>query len=338
VREVRVKVAPEESSQLASRGPVDPEAYQLYLQGRVAFSRFTPESLGRAEEYFNRAIAKDPQSAVAYAGLADAYIQLAGRVRPPREVMPKAKAAIDRALALDPNLAEGYGSLAQVKLFYEFDFPGAAAEYRRAVEHNPSSTTVHQANSLFLAAQGKADEAMREADRVVDLDPVSSSSGCLRARLLYYGRRYDDAIAQYEKAKASDPTVTGFCTFAISAYEAKGRFGEAIAAARRSSDASPNEMLPRAAVARAYGMMGDRVAAQKTVDAMTELSKRRFISEHDFAMAYSGWDREETLRWFEKAYEGRAGLLVYANVDSVWDGVRSEPRFQEMVRRIGIPR
>jgi len=338
VREVRVKVAPEESSQLASRGPVDPEAYQLYLQGRVAFSRFTPESLGRAEEYFNRAIAKDPQSAAAYAGLADAYIQLAGRVRPPREVMPKAKAAIDRALALDPNLAEGYGSLAQVKLFYEFDFPGAAAEYRRAVEHNPSSTTVHQANSLFLAAQGKADEAMREADRVVDLDPVSSSAGCLRARLLYYGRRYDDAIAQYEKAKASDPTVTGFCTFAISAYEAKGRFGEAIAAARRSSDASPNEMLPRAALARAYGMMGDRVAAQKTVDAMTELSKGRFISEHDFAMAYSGWDREETLRWFEKAYEGRAGLLVYANVDSVWDGVRSEPRFQEMVRRIGIPR
>ena len=338
VREVRVKVAPEESSQLASRGPVDPEAYQLYLQGRMAFSRFTPESLGRAAEYFNRAIAKDPQSAMAYAGLADSYIQLAGRVRPPREAMPKARAAIDRALALDPNLAEGYGSLAQVKLFYEFDFPGAAAEYRRAAERNPSSTVVHQANGLFLAAEGKAAEAMREADRVVDLDPVSSSSGCLRARLLYYARRYDDAIAQFERTRASDPTVTGFCTFAISAYEAKGRFGEAVAAAQRASDASPNENMPRAALARAYGMMGNRAAAQKTVDAMTELLKRRFISEHDFAMAYSGWDREETLRWFEKAYEGRAGLLVYANVDAVWDGVRSEPRFQEMVRRIGIPR
>ena len=338
VREVRVQVAPEESSQLASRAPVDPEAYQLYLQGRIAFSRFTPESLARSADYFNRAIAKDPQSAMAYAGLADSYIQLAGRVRPPREVMPKARTAIDRALALDPNLAEGYGSLAQVKLFYEFDFPGAGTEYRRAVERNPSSTVVHQANGLFLAAEGKAAEAMREADRVVDLDPVSSSSGCLRARLLYYARRYDDAIAQYEKTKASDPTVTGFCTFAISAYEAKGRFGEAIAAAQRASDASPNEMLPRAALARAYGRMGNRAAAQKTVDAMTKLLERRFISEHDFAMAYSGWDREETLRWLEKAYEGRAGLLVYANVDSVWDGVRSEPRFQEMVRRIGIPR
>jgi len=338
VREVRVKVAPEENSQLASRGPVDPEAYQLYLQGRMAFSRFTPESLGRSAEYFNRAIAKDPQSAMAYAGLADSYIQLAGRVRPPREVMPKARAAIDRALALDPNLAEGYASLAQVKLFYEFDFPGAAAEYRRAVERNPSSTLVHQANGLFLAAEGMAAEGLREADRVVDLDPVSSSSGCLRARLLYYARRYDDAIAQFERTRASDPTVTGFCTFAISAYEVKGRFGEAVAAAQRASDASPNEMMPRAALARAYGMMGNRAAAQKTVDAMTELQKRRFVSEHDFAMAYSGWDREETLRWFEKAYEGRAGLLVYANVDAVWDGVRSEPRFQEMVRRIGIPR
>jgi serine/threonine-protein kinase len=337
-REIRVKVAPGESSQLASKGPIDPEAYQAYLQGRVAFLRFTPESLAEAEEYFNRAIAKDPQYALAYAGLADTYIQLAGRVRPPREAMPKARKAIDRALELDPNLAEGYASLGQVKLFYEFDWGGAGTEYRRAVEKNPGSPLVHQANALFLAAQGHTAESLAEADRVLDLDPVSPSSGCLRTRLLYYARRYDESIEQYEKTRAADPTVAGFCTFAIFAYQQKGRFDEAIETAKRISAASPNEMIPRAALARSYGVMGNRDEAEKAVRAMEDLSKRRFISENDFAVAHSGWDKEGTIRWLEKAYQGRTGLLVYAGVDSVWDDLRAEPRFQEVVKKIGAPR
>ncbi|MEP6472035.1 MAG: tetratricopeptide repeat protein, partial [Acidobacteriota bacterium] len=336
-REIRVKVAPEESTQLASQGPVDPEAYQLYLQGRIAFLRFTPESLADAEEYFRRAIAKDPQYALAYAGLADAYIQLAGRVRPPREVMPEAGAAIDKALELDPNLAEAFAARAQVKLFYEFDFEGAGAEYRRAVEKNPGSSLVHQANGLYLAARGRGAEALAEANRVLDLDPVSSSSGCTRSRLLYYARRYDDAIAQYTKTLSADPTVAGFCAFAIFAFEQKGRLDDAIATAKRIAASSPNEILPRAALARIYGVMGNTEEARKVVGSMEDLAKRRFISEHDFALAYSGWNREEELRWLEKAYSGRAGLLVYARVDSVWDDLRADPAFQGIVRKIGIP-
>jgi serine/threonine-protein kinase len=337
VREVRVKVAPEESSQLASKGPVDPEAYQFYLQGRVAFLRFTPESLAEAEQYFNAAIAKDPQYALAHAGLADSYIQLAGRARPPRETMPTAREAIERALSIDPNLAEAYASLGQVKLFYEFDWESAGTDYRQALEKNPGSALVHQANALYLAARGRTAESLAEADRVLDLDPVSSSSGCLRARLLYYARRYDDAIEQYERTRAADPNVAGFCTFSIFAYQQKGRFDEAIAAAKRISEATPNEMLPRAALARSYGVMGNTEEARKVGRAMTDLLKRRFISEYDFAVAYSGWDKEETLRWLEKAYQGRVGLLVYAKVDSVWDDLRPDPRFQDIVKRIGIP-
>jgi eukaryotic-like serine/threonine-protein kinase len=336
-REIRVKVAPEETLQLASKGPVDPEAYQAYLQGRVAFLRFTPESLAEAEEYFNRAITKDPQYALAYAGLADTDIQLAGRARPPREVMPKARAAIDRALELDPNLAEGYASLGQVKLFYEFDFEGAGAEYRRAVERNPGSPLVHQANGLYLAARGRGADALAAADRVLDLDPVSSSSGCTRSRLLYYARRYDESIEQYSRTLAADPTVAGFCTFAIFAFQQKGRYEDAIETAKRISAASPNEMLPRAALARSYGVMGNTDEARKVVRAMEDLSKRRFISEYDFAVAHSGWDKDGALRWLEKAYAGRVGLLVYARVDSVWDDLRADPRFQEIVRRVGIP-
>ena len=336
-REIRVKVAPEESTHLAIRGPVDPDAYQSYLKGRVSFSRFTPEALAEAEEYFRRAIAKDPQYALAYAGLADTYIQLAGRARPPRETMPKARAAVDTALALEPNLAEAYSSLGQVKLFYEFDFEGAGAEYRRALAANPGSPLVHQTNGLYLAARGRRRESLEEAKRVQELDPVSIGSGCMRARLLYYAREYDLAIAQYEKTVAADPTVTGFCTFGIFAYQQKGRLAEAIEAAKRSSAASPNEMLPRAALARTYGVMGNRAEAEKVVAGMADLKKRRFVSLHDFALAHSGWNSKEAIHWLEKAYEGREGLLVYAKVDAVWDDLREEPRFRELVRKIGIP-
>lgn len=337
VREVRVQVAPEETSQLASKGPVNPEAYQLSLQGRVAFSRFTPESLARAAEYFHLAIAKDPRYAPAYTGLADSYIQLAGRVRPPLEVMPKARLAIEKALELDPNLGEAYASLGQVKLFYEFDWEGAGNEFRRALEKNPGSALIHQANGLFLSAEGKTQEALAEAGRVLDLDPVSSSSGCLRVRLLYYARQHVQAIEQYRRTLGEDPTVAGFCAFAIYAYQQKGRFEEAIAVAKRISDASPNEMLPRAALARSYAVMGNRSEAAKVVRGMEELSKRRFISEYDMAVAYSGSNPDAALGWLEKAYEVRTGLLVYARVDSIFDDLRSDPRFQEIVRKTGIP-
>jgi serine/threonine protein kinase/tetratricopeptide (TPR) repeat protein len=336
-RAIRVKIAPRENARLASKGPVDPEAYQLYLQGRTAFSRFTPDSLSKSADYFNLAIAKDPSYALAYAGLADSNIQLAGRLLPPHEVMPKARTAIQRALELDENLGEAHSSLAQVKIFYEYDWDGARAEFGRALEMSPGSALIHQMNGLFLSSQGKSEEALAEAKRALDVDPVSSNSGCMRARILYYARRYDEAIAQYRKTLEADPTATGSCTWAIFAFHETSRLDEAIAAAKHSVDVSPNEMLPRAALARAYGIAGDRVQAEKTLAKLRELSTRRFVSEYEFAVANSGWNLEETLAWLEKAYGGRVGMLVYLKVDSVFDELRSDARFQELVRRVGIP-
>ena len=336
-REVRVKIAPEESSRLASKSEVDPEAYQAYLQGRIAFSRVTPESLTQAVEYFNLAIAKDPNYALAYAGLADAHIQLAGRLAAPTKAMPMAKTSIERALKLDESLGEAHSSLAQVRLFYDFDWEGARAEFRRALELNPRSALIHQMNGLFFAAQGKASEALSESGRVLEFDPVSTSSGCVRARLFYYARRYDDAIDLYRKTLETDPTVAGHCTWSSFSFQKVSRWPEAVTAAKRAAEASPNEMLPRAALARAYGSMGNTEEARRVVREMHELAKRRFISEYDFAAAYSGWDPENCLTWLEKAYDGRVGLLVYLNVDSIFDDLRSNPRFQSLVRRLNIP-
>ena len=337
VREIRVKVAPQEHSLLASQATVNPEAYQLYLQGRTAFSRFTPDSLTKSAEYFNLAIAKDPGYALAYAGLADSYIQLAGRLLPPHEVMPKARTAIQRALELNKNLGEGHSSLAQVKLFYEYDWESARTEYRRALEMSSGSVLIHQMNGLFLSAQGRSEESLAEAKRALDFDPVSSNSGCMRARLLYYARQYDEAIRQYRKTLETDPTATGACTWAIFAFHQTSRFAEAIAAAKAAIDVSPNEMLPRAALARAYGVSGNREEADKAIQKLRDLATRRFVSEYEFAVANSGWNREESLAWLEKGYQGRVGMLVYLKVDAVFDGLRSDPRFQDLIRRIGIP-
>jgi len=338
VREIRVKLSPGESSHLAAQSQVDPEAYQLYLQGRTSFSRFTPDSLTKAAEYFKLAIAKDPSYALAYAGLADSYIQLAGRLLPPRDVMPKAKTAIERALALNESLGEAHSSLAQVKLFYEFDWNGARAEYRRALEMSPASPLIHQMNGLLLASEGRAEDSLAEARRVLDSDPVSTSSGCLRARLLYYAHRYDQSIEQYRKTVASDPTATGSCTWAIFAFHKRGRVAEGIAAAKQAVDVSPNEMLPRAALARGYGISGNRQEAERVIRELEEISKRRFVSEYEFAAAYSGWNPEQSLAWLEKGYAGRVGMLVYLGVDSAFDELRPDPRFGDLLRRIGIPR
>ncbi|HJW14377.1 MAG TPA: protein kinase, partial [Thermoanaerobaculia bacterium] len=337
-REIRITIAPEENSQLARQATVNPEAYPFYLQGRASFSRFTPESLTKAVEYFNLAIAKDPDFALAYAGLADTYIQLAGRLLPPRQAMPKARTAIERALELDPTLGEGHASLAQVKLFYEFDWEGARAEYQRALEMNPHSALIHQMNGLFLSAQGRSEEALAESARALDFDPVSTNSACLQARLLYYARRFDQATSLYRKTLETDPTVAGHCAWSGLAFQQEARFPEAIAAAIQSSEASPNEMLPRAVLARAYGLMGNKAEAQKVLDHFGDVSKRRFVSEYDYAVANSGWNPEGALAWLEKGYKNRAGLVVYLRVDSSFDDLRSDPRFQDLVRRIGIPR
>jgi tetratricopeptide (TPR) repeat protein len=202
---------------------------------------------------------------------------------------------------------------------------------------NPRSALIRQMNGLFLSAEGRSEEALAESARALDFDPVSTNAGCLRARLFYYARQYDQAIALYRKTLETDPTVAGHCSWSSLAFQQQSRFPEAIAAARQASEASPNEMLPRAVLARAYGITGNKAEAQKVLDHFREVSKRRFISEYDYAVANSGWNPEESFAWLEKGYQNRAGLLVYLKVDSSFDGLRSDPRFQDLIRRLGIP-
>ena len=337
-REIQIQLTPQEQAHLAKPRSVSPEAYETYLKGEYYRYRSTPESLSKAINYFEQAIAKDPSYAQAYARLASCYVNLAGRLLPPKEAMPKANAAAVRALGLDPNLGVGHASLGNVKLFYEFDWAGAEREYKRALELDPGDPGIHVLVGNYLIAQGEAEQSTKEYSRARELDPLSVGRRCSEGRGLYYAHQYDRAIERYRAALEMDPKFVGHCIWLGLAYEQKGMMGQAIAEIQRVISASPNETLPRAALARVYGLMGQKEDAHRLIRQLTELSKKRYVSPYDLAVAYTGLDdRSRALTWLEKGYEEHAGLLVYANVDAVFDGLRSDPRFQGLLRRIGLP-
>ncbi len=337
-REIQVQLTPQEQSHLAKPRSVSPEAYEAYLKGRYYSYPVTPEALSKAISYFEQAIAKDPSYAPAHAALAHSYVLLSGRLLPPKEGMPKANAAALRALELDPNLGEGHASLGSVKLFYDFDWAGAEREFKRALELDSSYPRIHVSMGNYFMARGEVQQSAEEYRRARELDPLSVGSRCSEGRGLYYAHQYDQAIERYKAALEMDPKFVGHCIWLGLAYEQKGMMGEAIAEIQRVISASPNETLPLGALARAYGLMGKREETRRLIRQLTELSKKRYVSPYDFALAYTGLDdRSRALAWLEKAYEERAGLLVYINVDPVFDGLRSDPRFADLLRRIGLP-
>ena len=307
--EIRVKLKPQEQVRLASHR-VDPEAYEFFLKGQYYFVRLTPEALNKAINYYQEAIAKDPRYAAAYAGLAFAYANLGGRLLPPHEVMPKARAAALRALDLDPDSARAHLLLAITKWHYEYDWSGAESEYKRALELSPGDPGVHGSHAHYLAARGRFAESQREINHALELDPLSLGQRCSKGRLLYYARQYDQAIKSARAAIEMDPNYVGPCLWLGLTYEAKGMPVQAVAEIQRAIKASPNETLPLAALAGAYPLMGRKEEARQIIQQLSELSKKRYVSAYDIAVAYAGLgDKDQVLSWLEKDYAARGGLL-----------------------------
>ncbi len=335
-QEIRVKLKPQEQARLAGHS-ADPEAYEAFLKGQYYFVRLTPEALNQAISYYQEAIAKDPRYAAAYAGLAFAYANLGGRLLPPHEVWPKARTAALRALDLDPDSAQARQLLALMKWHYEYDWSGAESDYRRALELSPGDPVVHGSHAHYLAARGRFAESQREINRALQLDPLSVIGRCAEGRLLYYARQYDQAIKSARAGLEMDPNYVGPCLWLGLTYEAKGMLVQAVAELQRVIKASPNETLPLAALARAYGLMGRKEEAREVIQQLSELAKKRYVSAYDIAVAYTGLgDKDQIFSWLEKDYAARGGLLVYLNVEPVFDLIRSDPRFQDLIRRIGL--
>jgi eukaryotic-like serine/threonine-protein kinase len=330
---LRLKLSGEGKQRLTKRYTENAEAYQLYLKGRYYDYKSTYEGTLKAREYFQQAIDKDPGYALAYAGMAETYVYLSGL--PPREAMPKARAAAGKALELDDRLAEAHVSMGLVNLWYEWDWVAAGKHFERAIELNPAYPVAHFEYANYLTALGRLDEALAETKRTLELDPMTPLFNSGMADQLYSARRFDEAIEQDRKTLELDPSFAASHLGLGFSYAAKGMYREALA---------EFEKLPpgrcRSCLAYAHARLGERSQALRTIDELKAVSKQEPVSPEVFAIIYVGLgEKDQAFAWLEKAYDERDhSLLSTLKVDPLWDPLRSDPRFADLLRRIGPPR
>jgi tetratricopeptide (TPR) repeat protein len=334
---LQAKLTGSEQHAIAARPTENTEAHQLYLKGRFFWNKRTGNDLRKSIDYFNQAIAADPNYALAYAGVADAYVLLPGYTAgTPRDCYPKAKAAAKKALELDDTLAEAHTSLAMAIWLYDFDFSQATREFQRAIELNPNYAIAHQQyGNVTLSALGRFDDAIAEGKRAVELDPLSLVINTDLGSNYCFARRYDEAIAQLRKTLEMDPGFYIAHVVLGQALDAKGAREAAIVECQKARALNDDPSV-LGALGRAYGLSGNKMEAEKILDQLKELSKQRYVAAYSFALVYLGLgNKEEALRWLEQSYQDRAGSDIgYIRVDPLLDPLRGEPRFEALAEKI----
>jgi serine/threonine protein kinase/Tfp pilus assembly protein PilF len=324
---------------LVRAGTKNLEAYQLYLKGRFHWNKRTPDGLQKAIEYFREAIEKDPDYALAYTGLADTYNMASFlNVFPPADVMPKAKTAAATALEIDDGLAEAHVSLGYASFTYDWDWTAAGSHFRQALGANPSYVRNHAFYPLYLSSLGRFEEAVAVAKRALDLDPVSPGVSHVLAVQLYLSRQFDQAIQQCHKTVELDPNYAVAYAMLGQAYASKGLYREALPDLDKYLALSRGGAASLALFGYAHARLGERNEALRMLEELRALAKRSFVPAFSFALIYAGLeDKDQAFTWLEKACEERFNRLAYVNVEALWDPLRSDPRFAELLRRIGIP-
>lgn len=335
--EVGVKLGSSQQAYIAAARTVRPEAHEDYLLGLHSLRSGTRTGTEKAVEYFHAALAKDPNDALSYAGLANAYRGLSSLYMAPLDAMPRAKAAAVRALELDETLAEAHASLGVLKLFYDWDWPGAEKEFRRALELNPSLVEAHLGYATYLATRGRFDDALTEDGFALSLDLASPRARVAALSHSYLSRRFDQTIEQCRKTIELAPNVGTPHALLGLALSQEGRFAEAIVAGEDGArlSGSPSHL---AMLGYVYAKAGNRSKAKKVIERLMEQSKQRYVCSFDMASIYAGLgDLDQSLQWLEKAYNERSDCLPWAGVDLRLDPLRGNPRFQDLLRRIGLP-
>ncbi|HEY1272169.1 MAG TPA: winged helix-turn-helix domain-containing protein [Terriglobales bacterium] len=335
-REIRIKLTPVDEARLAKSHPVDPEAYEAYLKGRYCWNR-RPAELGKAIQYFEHATARDPGYAAALTGLADCLNSLTVySLAPASEGSVKAKHLAQRALEIGDSLAEAHTALALATI-YEYDFSTAEREFERAIELNPRYAYAHAVFSNLLAWTGRYEEAYTEVHRALRLDPLSSITNSMVGWVYLYGRRYDQAIEQLQKTLELDPRSGISWAFLGWAQSCKSQHESAITSLRKSSEIYPGSG-PIAWLGQAYATAGYRGEALKILEQLQELSKQQYVSPYGAGRIYAALGQtEEAFLWLETAYEQRAHWMVWLKFDPVFDDLRSDPRFQDLMHRMNFP-
>ena len=339
-RKLHLRTSEEERRRLTKRYTENPEAHQFYLKGRYLWNRRTAQTLQRAAEYFQRAIEKDPDYALAWAGLADCYnVYSFYGVRSPKESMAKAREAANKALEIDDTLAEAHSSAAYAKRQDDWDWAGAEREFKRSIELSPNYATAHHWYGTTLWSMGRMEEAMGEIKRAQECDPLSLIINADVGRAFFWARRYDQAIEQLRKTlDESDTNFAAAHWYLGMAYEQKTMYEEAIAEYRKWSGLSGGDSAPIGALGHAYAVSAKRGEAQKALMRLEDLSKGRYVSPYDVALIYIGLgEKDQTLDWLEKAYEDHSAWLIWIKVDPRFDSIRNHPRYGDLLRRMGLP-
>jgi len=341
-QQVRVKLTPEENIRLSSGRPVDPEAYQLYVKGRYFWAKRNQESFNRAISYFREAIDRDPSYAAPYSGLADCYVLFGSSFdvggHPPSEVQPKAKAAALKALELDSSLADAHNSLAYVKLNYDWDWSGAEAEFKRSLELNPGYAHGHHWYAHLLFSSGRRDEALAESTRSLELDPLSPILVVHLGWHYLYTRQHDRALDQLAKALELEPSYALAHWYRGLAYEEKKMYPEALRELTKTKDLLPGNLAVQSDIGHVYAVSGNKSEAEKTIARLKQESTRTYVNLYELALIYIGLGQnDQAFDWLEKAYRERSDQLIYLKVDPRLDPIRSDSRFADLVRRVGIP-
>jgi len=336
--EIRIQLTPEEQSRLKPRGPVNPAAHVAYLQGRFLWNRWDTESLKQSITYFEQALAADPSYALAYAGLADSYSVLGNtNAMPPNVAYPLSIAAAERGLALDPNVAELHASLAYVQRFYVWDWPRVERGFLRALEINPGYGTGRRWYAQFLSAMGRHDEAIAEAERALELDPLSLIIHTAVGDVLFFARRYERAIYYYRRCVEMDPTFRPGHTDLSRALEFTGAIDEAIAEFLRGTGAETGAPAASAALATLLVRAGRRAEAADMIARVEARATSQYVSPYGIASYYAtAGDNARALDWLERAYAERDGALPLMKVHPRLDVLHGEPRFRELLAKMQL--
>ena len=340
---LRVRLTSEEKTRLNKTSVTNPEAYQLYLKGRYHANQTTAAELKKGIEYFQQAIDKDPGYALAYAGLADSYSSLGGgwNYLSPSDSFPKAKAAAMKALELDDTLAEAHAALAYAT-FFDWDWPTAEREFKRAIELNPNSALSHERYAECLKTRLRFSESMAEAQRAQELDPLSPEIVAQAGIVYLYTRRYDESIVQYHKALDLNPNLPVVRALLSWSYAMKGMYPQALAEYDKIADtdkavAAENQFVA-SGLGWVYAVSGKRADALKIAQELKDLSSGTYVDFYQLGGIYAGLgDKDEAFRLLEKGYGQHSATMPWLGIDVFWYGMRSDPRYADLLRRIGLP-
>jgi eukaryotic-like serine/threonine-protein kinase len=336
--EIRINLTPQEQARLTRTRQVNPEAHEAYLEGIYYARRMTQEGMNMGVAHFERAIALAPNYAEPYDALSYTYQLISDWTAAPNEVMPKSEAAAKKALELDDTLAQAHTDLAGAYFWYEYNFPAAESEFKRATEQNGNDVVTAIYYGWYLISMGRVEEGVAESKRATELAPLDQVANTVHGLNLYSAHQYDAAIRQLHATIQLQPSfwwphvLLGWC------YEQVGKLPEATAEFHKATQLEDTITEPLAALGRAYALSGNRMEAMKVIEELRQRAKRVHVSPYDVAIIYAGLgQKDKALEWLEKAYEGRSWYLCSLSVDPKLDGLRSDPRFQDLMRRIGFP-